>query len=56
MSKIGNAVEVNMKKISCEGGANAAGHPRVFLNMGDNNEVVCPYCSKKFIIRENKAS
>ncbi len=42
-------VKVNKKKVFCDGGSLSLGHPRVYLNMGSNNEVVCPYCSKKFV-------
>ena len=41
---------VNSKKVSCDGGGGALGHPKVYLEMGDENEIVCPYCSKLFKI------
>ena len=30
----------------------ALGHPRVFLEMGDKNFVECPYCDRRFVLRE----
>ena len=42
---------VNSKKVSCDGGGGALGHPKVYLEMGDENEIVCPYCSKLFILK-----
>jgi uncharacterized Zn-finger protein len=42
---------VNTKKVSCEGNG-ALGHPKVYLDMGAKNEVVCPYCSKKFVLKK----
>ena len=43
-------VIVNSKKVSCDGGTDF-GHPLVYLNIGNDSEVICPYCSKKFIFR-----
>jgi uncharacterized Zn-finger protein len=40
------------KKASCDGGS-LAGHPRVYLNMGDKDYVDCPYCGCRFV--HNKA-
>ena len=45
-----NVEFVNSKKVSCDGGGGALGHPKVYLEMGDKNEIVCPYCSKLFKI------
>ena len=44
---------VNSKKVSCDGGGGALGHPKVYLEMGDENEIICPYCSKLFKIISN---
>jgi uncharacterized Zn-finger protein len=44
-------LHVNSKKISCNGGSTALGHPLVYLNMGKNDYVICPYCSKYFTIK-----
>ena len=41
---------VQSKKVTCDGGGGALGHPKVYLEMGDENEIVCPYCSKLFKI------
>jgi uncharacterized Zn-finger protein len=43
-------LHVNSKKVSCDGGKGASGHPLVYLNMGKNDFVTCPYCSKFFTI------
>ena len=45
-----NVEFVNSKKVSCDGGGGALGHPKVYLEIGDENEIVCPYCSKLFKI------
>ena len=45
-------VEVKKTKVVCEGDGGALGHPRVFLNMGDKREIDCPYCGKRFALKE----
>ena len=53
MQEIENSTEcVDSKKVSCDGGSGALGHPLVYLNMGNNSEITCPYCSKKFILEK----
>ena len=41
---------VKSKKVICDGGGGALGHPKVYLDMGHENEIICPYCSKLFKI------
>lgn len=52
-------VVVDNKKISCDGGSGASNHPLVYLNMGKEDHITCPYCSKYFTLKnppaENKA-
>ena len=43
-----NVELVSSKKVSCSGPDGPLGHPKVYLDMGDNESVVCPYCSKLF--------
>lgn len=45
-------LHVNSKKISCEGGSKISGHPLVYLDMGKDDSIICPYCSKFFTIRK----
>jgi uncharacterized Zn-finger protein len=45
-------IEVDDTRIACDGGDGALGHPRVFLEMGDKNFVECPYCDRRFVLRE----
>jgi len=35
-----------------QGGGGPLGHPRVYLNLGPAGSVVCPYCSRRFALRE----
>jgi len=48
-------VHVDSKKVSCDGGKGPSGHPLVYLNMGKNDFVVCPYCSKYFTTEKKTA-
>jgi uncharacterized Zn-finger protein len=45
-------VVVDSKKIACDGCSIASKHPLVYLNMGNDDNVICPYCSKNFVIRK----
>lgn len=44
-------IEVETTQIACDGGDGALGHPRVFLNMGDEHQVDCPYCGRRFVLK-----
>ncbi len=43
-------IEVDSPRVSCDGGG-ALGHPRVYLEMGDENFVECPYCDRRFVLK-----
>ena len=38
-------VRIGAKEFMCEGASAPYDHPHVYLDMGDANEIVCPYCS-----------
>lgn len=42
--------------VSCDGGGGALGHPQVFLRIGESGEVVCPYCSRRFVLTAKAAA
>jgi NADH dehydrogenase (ubiquinone) Fe-S protein 6 len=42
---------VAKKRVACDGGEGALGHPRVFLEMGEEDRVECPYCDRLYIYR-----
>ena len=35
-------------EIACDGGGGPLGHPQVYLSFGDQAEITCPYCSRRF--------
>jgi uncharacterized Zn-finger protein len=39
------AIDIGVKEFMCTGANPPFDHPHVFLDMGDDNEKVCPYCS-----------
>ena len=43
--------EVETTRIACDGGEGALG-PRVWLSIGEEGFVECPYCDKKFVLKE----
>ena len=54
-------VEVEETVVACDGGAAtgrggmrggaALGHPRVYLHLGADDAVDCPYCDRRFVRR-----
>ena len=44
-------IEVETRVVACDGGNAALGHPRVYLNMGDDAFVECPYCDRRFVLK-----
>jgi uncharacterized Zn-finger protein len=38
-------VRINAHEFMCEGASSPYDHPHVYLDMGDAEELVCPYCS-----------
>lgn len=43
---------VDSPTIACDGDGGALGHPRVYLNMGDRHEIDCPYCGRRYVLKE----
>jgi uncharacterized Zn-finger protein len=41
---------VGKRKVVCDGDSGSVkGHPRVFLNIGDEDKIICPYCERIFV-------
>lgn len=53
--RIEDEITVTARRIACDGGG-ALGHPRVWLNLGDDNAVTCPYCSRRFVLDPEAAA
>ena len=47
---------VTTRRVSCDGGEGALGHPRVYLTVDpEAGFVECPYCDKRFELAEDAA-
>jgi uncharacterized Zn-finger protein len=42
-------IKVRSHRIACDGVGGALGHPRVWLEMGGEAFVECPYCDRRFV-------
>ena len=42
------AIDIGVKEFMCVGANPPFDHPHVFLDLGDDSEKVCPYCSTLF--------
>lgn len=46
-------IEVSTKRVACDGGGGALGHPLVYLEMGEDDAVDCSYCDRRFVLATN---
>jgi uncharacterized Zn-finger protein len=44
------------KGVDCDGGGGVLGHPKVYLNLGEDGETACPYCGRRFVFRDDGVS
>ena len=44
-----NIIVTNQLRVACNGGGGALGHPNIFLTLGSDGKVTCPYCSREFV-------
>ncbi|MCB1476672.1 MAG: zinc-finger domain-containing protein [Rhodobiaceae bacterium] len=42
------AISIGAREFQCIGALPPYDHPHVYLDMGDDKEIVCPYCSTLF--------
>jgi|WetSurMetagenome_2_1015567.scaffolds.fasta_scaffold1253624_2 uncharacterized Zn-finger protein len=51
-------IEVSETRVACDGGAKesggALGHPKVWLQIGDEGFVECGYCDRKYVLKEGR--
>jgi uncharacterized Zn-finger protein len=48
-------IETDETTVACDGGGGVLGHPRVFLTLVEGR-VMCPYCSRLFVLKVAKAA
>lgn len=44
-------VVVATKKVACDGGGGALGHPKVWYDMSEQDYVECKYCDRLFVLK-----
>lgn len=44
-------IKVKNKKVCCHGDEDGeySGHPGIYLDMGEEEKIVCPYCETAFV-------
>ena len=47
-----DTIIVESRTVACNGGEGPLGHPVVYLKIGGEGDVVCPYCSRQFVLAE----
>ena len=48
-------IEIGSREFMCIGANPPFDHPHVFLDIGDDNEIICPYCSTLFKLASDLA-
>lgn len=51
MAKPTEIIQSSTRTVACDGGDGPLGHPRVFLTIGAEDEIMCPYCSRLYQYR-----
>ena len=46
-----SVIEIGSQEFMCVGANPPFDHPHVFLDLGNDNEIICPYCSTLFRYR-----
>ena len=50
--EVEETIIVEQSSVSCDGDGGPLGHPRVYLQIGNDGEIVCPYCSRTYTLAE----
>lgn len=45
-------VTVTSKRVKCDGGGGALGHPVVYYDIGEEDFVECLYCDRRFVLAD----
>ncbi len=48
MTEPAEIVYVSETRVSCNGGGGVLGHPKIYLEMGEEDHITCPYCGREF--------
>ena len=50
-TEIPKTVEVEQTRIACDGDGGVLGHPKIYLEIGEDEFVECPYCGRRFVLK-----
>lgn len=42
-------IRIGVREFQCMGASPPYDHPHVYLDMGDEDQIICPYCSTVYI-------
>ncbi len=45
-------IKIGVKEFMCCGASEPHDHPHVFLDMGEGDQIVCPYCSTLYSLQQ----
>jgi len=48
-------IAVTSRRVKCDGGGGALGHPVVYYDMGEETFVECLYCDRRFVLAAGAA-
>ncbi len=51
-----SVIEIGATEFMCVGAQPPFDHPHVFLDMGDDREIICPYCSTLYRVAKDLAA
>ena len=49
-------IETDRETVACDGGDGPLGHPRVYLNIGAQGWIECPYCSRRHVLTAGRSA
>ena len=49
-------IHVHERTVGCDGGDEPLGHPLVYLNLGEDGHVDCPYCGRRYVLEAGAKS
>jgi uncharacterized Zn-finger protein len=56
VSEAFETITVETDRVACDGGGGPLGHPKVYLNLGSDGRVECPYCSRTYKLAEGASA
>ncbi len=43
-------IRIGVRELKCMGASPPYDHPHVFLDMGEDDQIICPYCSTVYLL------